>query len=190
VEKTPQPLIPCSRCLFQTIESLDQLVHMFGPFRMFKSGSCYTKTSSLIFPLKKVLFTSIWYNLTLWEQVYGKRILTASTVATGAYVPIKFQCKCKQSYVTHISKCNNHVHELAPPTFVLLQILITFYSSTLLLWYSLIYLSSISLGQFLPPLSLITTKVYNYWDTAWNLRVHTTLWWRWSLIVEDHSKSS
>ena len=73
VEKISQPLITCSRCLFQTIESLDQLVHMFGPFSMFKSGSCSTKTSSLIFPLKKVLFTSIWYNFDVVRACVGQK---------------------------------------------------------------------------------------------------------------------
>ena len=53
-------VIPSTRGLFEAIQCLVSLYTMLGCFGSSKPGGCATYTSSIL-PLRKALFTSIWY---------------------------------------------------------------------------------------------------------------------------------
>jgi hypothetical protein len=59
-----------------------------GALLALKPGGCLTNTSSSNTPFKKALFTSIWYKLKPLATEKARRILIASTRATGAKVSL------------------------------------------------------------------------------------------------------
>jgi hypothetical protein len=62
-KKISKAFIPCSWGFLKSIERLRELLHMVGVPVILEARSCPTYTSSLIGPLRKALFMSIWYNL-------------------------------------------------------------------------------------------------------------------------------
>jgi len=59
VEEVPKPLIPSSRNLLETIESIGQPVDMLGVPRVFKTGGSLNIDKLVNIAFKKALFTSI-----------------------------------------------------------------------------------------------------------------------------------